>query len=987
MRARWVRPGRGVAQGAAHAIAELQGDDRLGEVIVVVAPGATAGALRRLLPRVSGGVAGIRFLTPIDLAVELVDSSVSTMRAVTTQLQLAAITSVLNSDDCPTALRGVRDHPATIDALVDMAVALRAAHVVPAALRSLAGAPASVRAALVDVVVRARQRLISLGVRDESATLAALDAVDDATLATLRVVVVVTDTFHPAQIPFLARLSGQPSCRVVSVVPASTDTALLDQLGALGCVDAPQPPVGSVPRVISCPDPDEEVRHAIRHCARLIDDGVPADDIAIICAAPAYRRPVRDELQRAGIAWSGGAVERLRGSIAGQVLRHVVDGVVGEWDRPNVFRLLAVAPLYTVGDLGAPRRVGQWTSLCRKLGLVTDADWARADEALSAANHARRQRWASDDVDPDAPPTKREIADAEALDRLLKLVERLRNQSKQVRRATTWQAAVKALSAILADHIGVPTWRERAWADGPAWQRNAADHVERIVAGLAELDHQGVAMAFTPAAMRQVIGTLLDTPVRRRGDAAGAVSIADIGGAVCIDAAHVFVVGVNEGVLPATTTDDLLLGRDLPETAAAVIEGPRSPATRAERAWNALLCSDATVTATLARTDLRRGGDVYPSPLLAGMPIEHHQSHAVGLLDGDLLTTSERLARTTDPHLASRRLARRAGALRARLDPQPTEFDGMVGPHPALAPVGKLWSITAVERQAACGLGYFGQYVLGVNDETDAATIMSIEPAERGVLVHAVFEKVAGEWLGVEPDQRPRWLHGDHLPAMHQRAIDVLDELATSVGIQHRLGHASAWGAERAHILRSIAATLEAEATEASQPVACEHTFAGVMVGGASFRGKIDRIDLMPGGGLRVTDFKTSAATSAKNVLEDGRRLQLPLYARAADQDRAILTGEERVDAPIATARYLHVRDAKATPRPVVLDAPLLVEFEAYVRRWLHEITEGCFIPRPHPANGRCLMCCVDSLGVEELAERARLFAGNAVPDTDEAVR
>ncbi|MGZ4702999.1 MAG: hypothetical protein ACXV98_17465, partial [Ilumatobacteraceae bacterium] len=123
MAVRWVRPGRDVAVGTTAAIAELQGDDPLSEVMVVVPPGATAATLRRLLPQVSGGVAGIRFLTPIDLAVELVDSSVSTMRAVTTQLQLAAITSVLSSDDCPIVLREVRDHPATIEALVDMAVA------------------------------------------------------------------------------------------------------------------------------------------------------------------------------------------------------------------------------------------------------------------------------------------------------------------------------------------------------------------------------------------------------------------------------------------------------------------------------------------------------------------------------------------------------------------------------------------------------------------------------------------------------------------------------------------------------------------------------------------------------------------------------------------------------------------------------------------------------------------------------------------------
>ncbi|MGZ4739332.1 MAG: PD-(D/E)XK nuclease family protein [Ilumatobacteraceae bacterium] len=971
MAVRWVRPGRDVAVGTTAAIAELQGDDPLSEVMVVVPPGATAATLRRLLPQVSGGVAGIRFLTPIDLAVELVDSSVSTMRAVTTQLQLAAITSVLSSDDCPVVLREVRDHPATIEALVDMAVALRAAHIAPAALRALAGHPGSVRAALVDVVVRARQRLVDVGVRDESATLAALAAVADSTLVCLRVVLVITDTFHPAQVAFLTRLSAQESCRVVAVVPAGNDEALAGQLVAFGCDTVPDSPAAPAPQVISCPDPDEEVRHVVRQCAGLIDAGVPADDIAVVCAAPQYRRPVRDELQRAGVAWSGGAVERLRGSAAGQVLRHVLDGILDGWDRPNVFRLLSVAPLYPVGDLGAPRRVGQWTSLCRKLGLVTVDDWGRASEALADSNLVRRRRWA-DDVD--APQTTRERAESEVLDRLLSLVERLRTQTRRVHRATSWEAAAKALGTILADHIGASTWRERAWADGPAWQRNAADHVERIVAGLAELDHDGVAVPFAPATMRQILGTLLDAPVRRRGDTTGAISIVDIGAGVCIGATHIFVVGLNEGVLPVATVDDLLLGRDLPDAAAVVIEGPRAVASRAERAWHAILRSGAAVTATLARTDLRRGGEMYASPLLAGMSIVRHESHAAGLLEGHPLTASERLARADDSLVLSPRLARRTNALRARLDPQPTEFDGLVGPHPALAPQGKEWSISALESQASCGLDFFGRHVLHVSEETDAASIVSIEPAERGTLVHAVLERLAGEWLSRDRHERPPWLQGEHLAAMHQRAIEVLDELAAYIGIQHRLGHASAWGAERAHIMRSIDATIDAEAAEGSQPVACEHSFSGVVVAGASFRGKIDRIDLMPDGGLRVTDFKTGNVSSLTDPLNGGGRLQLPLYARAADHDRADLIGPDAPEGPPATARYLLVRDASATPKPVALDASLIAEFEAHVAHWLAEIADGRFIAKPHSLGDYCLICCVDSLGIEDLAERARLF-------------
>ena len=90
------------------------------------------------------------------------------------------------------------------------------------------------------------------------------------------------------------------------------------------------------------------------------------------------------------------------------------------------------------------------------------------------------------------------------------------------------------------------------------------------------------------------------------------------------------------------------------------------------------------------------------------------------------------------------------------------------------------------------------------------------------------------------------------------------------------------------------------------------------------------------------------------------------------------LTGERRSDWPSATARYLQVRDAAVKETKVPLDATLIAEFEGYVKQWLDEIGAGQFAPQPHAPNGRCLMCCVDSLGVEELAERAREFGGRA---------
>ena len=65
------------------------------------------------------------------------------------------------------------------------------------------------------------------------------------------------------------------------------------------------------------------------------------------------------------------------------------------------------------------------------------------------------------------------------------------------------------------------------------------------------------------------------------------------------------------------------------------------------------------------------------------------------------------------------------------------------------------------------------------------------------------------------------------------------------------------------------------------------------------------------------------------------------------------------------------------------LDPTVIAEFEAHVGRWLADIAAGRFTPRPHPLNGRCSMCCVDSLGIEDLAERARLFDPVSVADDD----
>jgi RecB family exonuclease len=516
---------------------------------------------------------------------------------------------------------------------------------------------------------------------------------------------------------------------------------------------------------------------------------------------------------------------------------------------------------------------------------------------------------------------------------------------------------------------------------------------------IAELDHDGLAVPFSAVTLHQVLASLLEAPVRRRGDATGAVAIVDIAAATCLDATHVFVVGANEGVLPPTAADDLLLDRDLPDAIATVVEGPRHRVARSERAWHAVLASGAAVTASYSRTDLRRGGEVYPSLLLQPFLAEAitHVSHADGLLLGSPLTTAEHLARGTG---VSARLQRRRSSLTARQLPEPTAYDGIVGDGPALPPKQGDWAITQLETHATCGLAYFGRNVLGLREETDAVAITAIEPIDRGNLVHNVFEHLVVEWLEIPSGRRPRWLQGDHLDTQLRRADELLDEFAHLLQSQNKLGHHSSWMAERAQIRRSIQAGLRAEAAEGSRPLAAELNFSGVVAvpstaPAATFNGKIDRVDAMPDGSLRVTDFKTGKASIRKDdALEGGRKLQLPLYSLAADQHRVeLFAAAGEVDpytptsrdpaamqlalTPATSVRYLEIRDGKAVGRPLPLDTELRAAFEAQVARLLGEIGGGHFPPRVHTGGWPCPMCSPDQLGLGDVDERTRLFPGN----------
>ena len=372
-------------------------------------------------------------------------------------------------------------------------------------------------------------------------------------------------------------------------------------------------------------------------------------------------------------------------------------------------------------------------------------------------------------------------------------------------RARTWSEAAAVLADELANHVGSHEWRELHWADAPVWQRRAAEQVATLLAALTQFDQPHTALAFGRATLRRVVEAELDRRVRKAGDASQGVRVLPLQHGICLDARTVYVLGVNDGVLPARRTDDLIVPRELSAECAAVVEHADWHRRRLRRAWDATLHSGAAVVATFARTDLRRGGAVYRSSWLDGADEHEHASHAAGLRSLAPLTAAEAVARRGEPSAdASPVLQRRAIALASRMAADAGAFDGWIGAHPEHDPTAAVQAVTRFEGHARCGLSYFIERVLKVDTGTDPSEITEIEAMTKGNLAHRVMERVVGEWLQSDPATRPAWLQGGHLAAMIERVESVLDEEAARLAAGNLLGNPHAWAIERDLLARRV---------------------------------------------------------------------------------------------------------------------------------------------------------------------------------------
>ena len=243
------------------------------------------------------------------------------------------------------------------------------------------------------------------------------------------------------------------------------------------------------------------------------------------------------------------------------------------------------------------------------------------------------------------------------------------------------------------------------------------------------------------------------------------------------------------------------------------------------------------------------------------------------------------------------------------------------------------WSASRLETYKACPFRFFIDAMLKL--EPKESPELGLDVAQRGSIYHRILELVykrAGE-QGVSP-------------------MEILDEVAAEVFAKapmiDEFRPSALWEVEKAELLEKLHITLEALELERGQwkPLGFEQKFGigsapplkfevdGTIV---QIRGLIDRLDISPYGQLRVIDYKSSSMHFSKTDLLNGSRLQLPIYALAA-QD-ALGLGDVR------DGFYWSINDAKASS--IKLSSFKYEEIEgpdaAYqvAREHIQEILEG----------------------------------------------
>ncbi len=943
---------------------ELRPGSPLAPARVVCGSPVLAVGLRRALGRRSEGIAGVRFTTVIQLAEDVAEPELRAagLRVARKAETLAAIRAELHHR--PGRFGRVADHRTTEDRLAAFHHELVGlpGHV----LDRLAGDAVGLSGDALRVVRAAAQRMDRAcgGDRLVELALTGLDRLAPFHFGPL--FVFLPEPLRPLEGRLVQALARRPDCEVVVGLTGlpSVDERHIARLAGWsiqvpGDARADDGTARQRATVLEVTDPEEEVRAALRELTAHAAAGVALTDMAVFyTTAEPYGQLLVDQLDSAGFPFCGPGHRPLTSSLPGRTLRRLLGLAARGLEREAVMTLLSAAPIDdgTGGEVPA----AAWDRLSRQAGVIDGDHWIPRLAELAGSVEEEGSKRAT-------------VALSQFVEELAANL-----QPPSARTWTAWsQWAADLLDRYLLvdrgadERTGGHVVAERgAPSDGegseepicwPLEEREALERLRWLLAGLEHLDELG--RPPTLDTFEATVITELGGSVMPGNPLGNGVYVGPIDSVPGLPFERITVVGLSEGTFPRTPREDSLLPDQLRaagygmliEKSAVTDVDVRSVAlaVTASRRPALLLTSRGDLRSNRSRTwprvlsglvDGRQSLDSHYQGLVNhGLPAaveDFGLRSLIGHVDGDNPVQTHELA-SRDPVLAAN--LRRIGN-RAR--PELTRHAGRV-PAGQFDPTERLLSPTALETYASCPRKYLFQRILRLGEDERPERIDEITARDRGTLIHRVLERFISDALADDDVPEP----GAPWPAERRsHLIDLLDQEIKSAETRGVTGGQVKTRLLRRALFNELLDFLDTDdalrAERRSVPYAAEYSFGfadspaleGLWAGRRmQLRGSVDRVDLTEDGGLLVIDYKGGSKRPFEgmetNPLDDGRRLQLPLYARAV-AERLGRSGPR-------TGLYWLTRANEI--KEMVLDDDLESELEDAVGAALDGIGEGVF--------------------------------------------
>lgn len=708
-------------------------------------------------------------------------------------------------------------------------------------------------------------------------------------------------------------------------------------------------------RVAVALDLEEEARLIVREIIRAAGAGTPLHRIGVLSGLPECRPLVREQLRAAGIESNGAAERPLARSATGRTLLALFSFSDRDMAREDVMRWLSQAPILqhaSGDDRWKHVPAAQWERVARKASVVRGIEQWRKRLGAALSRDGSRHALADwevpfgeqllafvNELHESIQPPRLHTAAALASH----CEELLHRYLGPLTTVQSWETPA---------HIAQATTGHRMkHGEVEAYQR-IVQLLREMQAGESPADPFA---ALSPTEAWQAFGTalevLLSGPPPSGGRYGDGVFLGSLEGARGLSFNLLFIAGMTEGAMPSLAPEDPLLSDDERDGFGLPTRASRRVLERA--AYRYALSAAPKVVLSCPRSSLRGQGKLGPSrwlleaierllavapnatehepvspewleEVLLRPPVEHPPwLIAPASFDASLTTTETAPASEQDYLLRSLRLtpkppsrhflARaepnfRAGLVSAtgrqpiwqRREPAVEPFDafsGAVGGDQRLAP----WltdddratpvSPTSLEDYATCPYRYFLKHVLRIEETDEPEDRLTLDPAERGNIVHETLEAFLDEQ---RPTAGRRWSERD------REMLRVLAAEQCREREDHGLtGAPISWESERQQILRDLEHFLDADEkarreheasfvrAEARFGIGREWSAATFELPDGRtirFHGQVDRVDAS-GGRYIVYDYKSGRSKDFKALDEDpvvrGKKLQLAVYSLA----------------------------------------------------------------------------------------------------------